>query len=126
MATDYTNSERLLNKSFSLDTYMTIDGQPTGVLISSLPGRLHEYYLSNNSASIRYVKLYDKATAPSESDTPLRVYAIPAYSAANVVISYGILFRNGIGIRVTTGVAHADTGAPTANDVVVNIGYNNN
>ena len=35
----------------------------------------------------------------------------------------GLAFAAGIGLRATTGVADADTGAPTANDVVANVWY---
>ena len=37
--------------------------------------------------------------------------------------AYGWMFGTAITVAATTGVADADTGAPGANDVIVNIGY---
>ncbi len=48
---------------------------------------------------------------------------LPPFSAANVHFDTGIAFATGIGIGATTGVADNNTGAPSANDVVVNIFY---
>jgi hypothetical protein len=105
------------------NTYRTLDCQPTGVNIKASPGEVGGWYIANNSGSARFVKLYDKATAPSSSDTPKLTLQIPGSSAANVLAPAGIDFTAGIGIRGTTGVADADTGAPTANDLVVNLFY---
>src|SRR5436305_982274 len=105
------------------NTYRTLDCQTDGVNIKSIAGEVAGWYISNNSSSVRYVKLYDKATAPTSGDTPKLTIAIPASSAANVIAPAGIDFTLGIGIRGTTGVADNDTGAPTANDVIVNLLY---
>jgi hypothetical protein len=105
------------------NTYRNLDTQPTGQNIKSTPGEVAGWYISNTNAAVRYVKLYDKATAPTNGDTPKLTIGIPANSAANVMAPAGIDFTLGIGIRATTGVADNDTGAPTANDVVVNLFY---
>jgi hypothetical protein len=105
------------------NTYRTLDCQPTGVNIKSTPGEVAGWYLSNQAASVRYVKLYDKATAPTSGDTPRLTLGIPANSAANVLAPAGVDFTVGIGIRGTTGVADNDTGAPTVNDLIVNLFY---
>ena len=81
------------------------------------------WYLANAAAAIRYVKLYNKATAPDQTDTPLLTILLPASSAANIIAPAGIDFTTGISIRATTGVADNDTGAPSANDVVANVFY---
>jgi hypothetical protein len=104
------------------NTYRTLDCQPTGVNIKASAGEI-AWYITNQASSVRYVKLYDKATAPSSSDTPLLTIGIPANSAANVLAPAGVNTANGIGIRGTTGVADNDTGAPTANDIIVNVFY---
>jgi hypothetical protein len=104
-------------------TYRTLDGQPTGVSIKSAPGQVGGWYIANNASAVRYVKLYDKATAPTSGDTPKLTVALPANSAANYLSVSGIDFTAGLGIRVTTGVADNDTGAPSANDIVLNLFY---
>jgi hypothetical protein len=105
------------------NTYRTIDTQNTGVVIKSTAGEVGGWYFYNNNASVRYVKLYDKATAPTSADTPKLTIPLPANAGANLVSAAGIDFANGIGIRATTAVADNDTGAPTANDVISNILY---
>jgi hypothetical protein len=108
---------------YTWNTYRSLDGQPTGVNVKSAPGQVGGWYLSNNAAAVRYVKLYDKAAAPSSSDTPKITILLPPNSAANVLAGAGIDFTSGIGIRVTTGVADNDSGSPTANDVLINLFY---
>jgi hypothetical protein len=105
------------------NTYRSLDCQPAGVNIKSSAGEVAGWFISNQAGAVRYVKLYDKATAPSSSDTPKLTIAIPANSAANVIAPAGIDFTAGIGIRGTTGVADNDTTAPTANDIIVNLFY---
>src|SRR5436309_2733503 len=83
-------------------------------------GEVAGCFLANNASALRYVKLYNKASAPSQSDTPLLTIPLPANGAANVLAPAGIDFTTGISCRATTGVADNDTGAPTANDVIVN------
>jgi hypothetical protein len=108
---------------YTWNTYRTLDGQATGITIKAGPGQVGGWYLANNAGSVRYVKLYDKASAPSASDVPKLTIALPANSAANVLAGAGIDFTSGIGLRVTTGVADNDTGAPTTNDVIINLFY---
>jgi hypothetical protein len=89
-------------------------------------GQLYGYDLFNANAAIRYVKIYDKATAPTSADTPKMVIMVPGNTAgAGAVkdLSSGVAFASGIGIRITTGQPNADTGAVTAGDVVVNLQY---
>jgi hypothetical protein len=104
-------------------TYRTLDAQPTGVNIKASPGEVSGWFIVNNSGAVRYVKLYDKATAPTSGDTPLITLGIPGGSAANVLSESGIDFASGIGIRCTQLFNDNDTTAPTANDVVLNIFY---
>jgi len=105
------------------NTYRTLDCQPTGVNIKATPGEIAGWFLSNQASSVRFVKLYDKATAPLSTDTPLVTIMMPANSAANVIAPCGINTVNGIGIRGTQLVADTDTTAPSTNDLVVNIFY---
>ena len=105
------------------NTYRNLDTQPGGAVVKAAPGQVGGWYISNNSGSARFVKLYDKATTPSSADTPKVTLQVPGNSAANFLAVAGIDFAAGIGIRGTTGVADTDTGAPSANDLVVNLFY---
>lgn len=86
-------------------------------------GYITSIYASNANAAVRYLKIYNKATAPTVgTDTPVLVYAIPAAGSINFDLE-GQRFSNGISYAVTTGVADSDTGAVAANEVKVSINY---
>lgn len=105
--------------------YKLISANSTNsTLVHAGTTRLASYFVSNQNASARFVKLYDKATAPTVgTDVPKWTIAIPGGSAANLSFAEPILFVLGLGIGTTTGVADADTGAVAATEVVVNLGY---
>jgi len=105
------------------NVHRTIDLDQTGQLIKAGAGTVYGYYLSNVATVARFVRFYDKVTAPLSSDTPVMTIVLPASSAANVYWGPGVKFTAGIGARATTAVADADTGAPAANDIVANILY---
>ena len=93
---------------------------------SGSPGTLTGIFLCSVAATARYVKLYNKATAPASTDTPMLTLLIPggtAGSGSNVPLPVPVSFLSGLGIRITTGMADSDTGAATAGDVVVNLLY---
>lgn len=103
--------------------YSNLSAGVTGAIAKASPGRLYGWHLSNAAATAAYVKIYDKATAPTASDTPLLTLTVPATGAMSLVPPTGIAFLAGISIRATTGAADDDTGAPTADDVIVNLFY---
>lgn len=94
-------------------------------LVKAGRGRVTGLVLTNAHASaIRYVKLYNKVTAPTVgTDTPVMTVAIPAASAINVELGRGIEFSAGIGFGITGAAAVADTTAVVAGDVVGTILY---
>jgi hypothetical protein len=76
----------------------------------------------NASGSPRWLKLYDKATAPTNADTPRKTIYLPASTA--FVFDTADYFQFGLGIRITTGSADNDAGALTAADILgLNIDY---
>lgn len=104
--------------------YRNLDLGTTGQIVKAASGKLCGWYISNVATAARYVKFYNKATAPTQADTPVLTLMIPASGGANIPpTTLGINFSAGISLRATTGVADADVGAPTANDVVVNLFY---
>jgi len=86
---------------------------------------LYGYYISNtNATAFRYVKFYNKASAPTVgTDTPVLVLAIPGGGAANVSFPAGINFTTGLAFATTTGAADSDTAAVALNEVIVNLVY---
>lgn len=67
-----------------------------------------------NGAAITYLKLYDKATAPTSTDIPRRTIQIPANTAYTYESSLGMLFGLGLGYRLTAAPADADNTAVAA------------
>lgn len=107
-----------------LSIYKNIDVDETGVLIKGGPGQIYGYEIYNASAAARYVKIYDKLTAPSVgTTTPVITIGLATLTARTLAIPQGIPFTLGIGIGATTGVADSDTGAPGTNDIVLTIYY---
>ena len=107
-----------------LSVYRNINLSTTGVTIKSSAGQIYGWFLFNRSSAVRYVKLYNKASSPIVgSDTPFMTIPLPAGGGANVNFTSGITFSKGIGVGATTGVSDGNTGAPAANEVIVNIVY---
>lgn len=83
---------------------------------------------SNINASPRYLKIYNKASAPTVgTDVPVHTFIIPGNTAGagtNIPLPpQGIALGTGIAFATTTGVADADTGAVASADLVINYGW---
>lgn len=96
-------------------------------VIKASAGKLLMLLLTNSNAAICYVKLYDKATAPTSGDTPVLTIPVPGNTAgAGVAVpigDIGIAFASGIAIRATTGIADNNTSAVAASEVVANYSF---
>lgn len=79
------------------------------------------------TSSVRYLKFYDKSTAPTVgTDTPVLTIPVPANTqGAGVVIPFNIpiVFSDGLSFAITSGSADNDTGAVGAGDVIINLSY---
>lgn len=79
-------------------------------------GNLFEISVSNPTATPAYVKLYNKATAPTVgTDVPVLTIVAPATSATQIASANGLTFSQ-IGKRFTLGIAMAITAGPLATD----------
>jgi hypothetical protein len=102
--------------------YRSLDVQPTGQVVKASSGLLAGGFVANQASSIRYLKFYNKATAPTQADTPVLTIALQATTTLPLNLpNYLATFPLGLGIRASTGIADNDTGTPTANDVSVNL-----
>lgn len=105
--------------------YRNINLGSTGVNIKGSAGQVYGWIICNNATAPRFVKFYNKATAPTVgTDTPVMTIELPASSTGQYANSFGIAFATGIGIGATVLVADNDTTNTSTNDVVVNILYN--
>lgn len=90
-------------------------------------GNLYSIIAIGLTSTVRYLKLYNKASAPTVgTDVPLMTIPIPANTqGAGVALpfSMGVNFPLGIAIAITSGAADNDTGAVGAGDVIVNLTY---
>jgi hypothetical protein len=104
-------------------TFTHLDLGVTGRIAKPSPGRLYGWQLGNNGAAAAYVKLYNKATAPTQADTPLLTIRIPAGGAVTFTSAIGVGFTAGISARGVTAPADNSVAAPAANDLVVALFY---
>lgn len=114
--------------SGGLSAYSVISLATTnGANVKASAGQIYVLIATNINAAVRYLKLYNKATAPVVgTDTPVARFAIPgnAGGAGFVIpIPDGLAFAAGIGVGLTTGSADGDTGAVAAGDIIVNVLY---
>lgn len=85
--------------------------------IKAAPGNLHVISCFNAAASVRYIKVHNKTSAPTVgTDTPAMVIAVPP-GAFNQNFN-GHFFATGLAFALTTGAALLDTGSLTAADIV--------
>lgn len=95
------------------------------VLILTGTSGLQAFYATNTGATVAFVKLYSKATAPTSSDVPAMILPVPAAVAGvagvcTLPIGFsGFRFALGLGIRITGAVADNDTTAVAAGQVKV-------
>lgn len=90
-------------------------------VIKGSAGTLYNIGASNTGAAVAFIKLYNKATAPTVgTDVPVLVLAVPANG--NVDFDLGPLghrFTTGIGMAITNLAADSDTTAVAASQVKV-------
>lgn len=95
------------------------------VAVKASAGRVYGYVISNTSAAAKFVKLYNKATAPTlASDVPVRTIMVPAGGIAAYHVGAGLAgFTAGIAIAATGAIGDTDTTALAANDLIIQIDY---
>lgn len=89
-------------------------------------GAVHGIMATNTTAALKYLKLYNKASAPTVgTDTPVLTIALqPSNVPTNIQFPKTMHFSTGIAYALTGAAADADTTALAAGDVVgLNILY---
>lgn len=84
---------------------------------------LFEINLENGDAGTNCVKLYDKATAATDSDTPIRVVVLLAGTGRQLVFPQGLKLTNGLSIRAVTEKLDNGTTGAAANTVLYSGSY---
>jgi len=90
-------------------------------------GQVYSIAAFNINAAVRYLKLYNKASAPTVgTDVPVQVYAIPGATTGGgftLSIPVGMEFTTGIAYALTTGITDADNTGVAVSEILVNITY---
>lgn len=99
-----------------------------GNLILTGTSGLQAFYATNTGASAAFVKLYNKATAPTVgTDVPEMIIPVPAAVSGVPGVAllpmgfHGFRFALGLGIAITGAVADSDTTAVAAGQVKVKL-----
>ena len=112
-----------------LSIFRTLDANTTKQAVKASAGQIYGMWFTNTAATTRFLKFYDATTANVTvgTTTPVITIALPGNTSDDISgvfsTAYGIKFNTAITIACTTAAADNDTGAPTANDVIVNIFY---
>lgn len=111
--------------------YKNLDCDETEDDIKTSAGKLYWIHVINLANAKRYLKLYN-ATAANVTvgtTTPVLTFPIPTMgdtNGAGFTLSFGdvgVQFDTAICVAATTGFADNDTGAPGANEIILNAAY---
>lgn len=105
--------------------YRLLSANTTNSNLIKTGGRAVQGIMVHNTGTIAFVKLYNKATAPTVgTDTPLMTVPVAA-TTGQVLIQFpnGIVFDLGLGVGITGLIGDSDTTVVAANQVTLNIQY---
>ncbi len=106
-------------------------GSTNSNLVNGAGSYLTGFYAFNATTANKYLKFYNKATAPTVgTDTPIMTIAIPGTAASTTsnptyvtLPGDGIWFPLGLGLGITGAAADSDTTALTAGDIFLTVTY---
>lgn len=93
-------------------------------LVLGRPSIVKMIFATNTTATIYYLKFYNKATAPTcGTDVPVLTLPLPINNASPPVndVGDGLLFPLGVGFCIVGGIADADNTVAAAG-ITVNLG----
>ena len=97
-------------------------------IVKASAGQIYWIHAINLGSTIRFIKIYNATSGTYGTGTPVLTFPVPTQGDSKgagftLNVPGGIPFATGISIGAGTGVADNDTGAPGANDVIVNLGF---
>jgi hypothetical protein len=97
--------------------------------IKASAGYVHSINAANVNAAVRYLKLYNKASAPAPAtDNALLIAVIPLpANGLPVAIAYGdhpLYFSTGIAMAIVTDASDTGNTSTAASEQFVTVGYN--
>lgn len=88
-------------------------------LVKNAAGNLFTIIGTNVATSARYLKFYNKASAPTVgTDTPIMTFYLPPSSSFAFDLPLGYLFATGLGFGLTTAAADNSVAGVTAGDII--------
>lgn len=116
--------------SGGMTIFRSIDVDETEEEIKATAGQVYSIAAFNRTAAPLYLKFYNATAANVTvgSTTPVLTFVVPGNADSDGAgfiwdNPIGFAFGTAITVACTTGVADADTGAPGANECIVNVGY---
>lgn len=98
-----------------------------GTSVKASAGVVYGIIAFNLNAAVRYLKIYNKASAPTVgTDTPVMTVPIPAATTGagfSFNVPCGFDLSTGLAFALTTAAATADTGAVAASEIFVQFVY---
>ena len=99
-------------------------GSTNATSLKASAGQVYNVCLNSNAAYPVYLKLYNKASAPTVgTDTPVKILEAQAGVPICLNSEEGFAFGTGIAWALTKGITDADTTAVLASDATVEISY---
>lgn len=115
-----------VTKSNSTSRLLSAAASTNATSVKASAGNVYRIRGENTNAAKRYLKLYNKASAPTVgTDTPVLTFVLAATAPFDIDLgALGHYCSTGIAYAITTAAADSDTGALTAGDVAcMNITY---
>jgi hypothetical protein len=124
VTTPWPTSETPKTTGGLLSTNLVSAASTNATVVKASAGAVYAIFASNANAAWRYLKIYNKATAPTVgTDTPVITIGIPPNDTVSHTLPGGHTNTAGIGIALTTESTTAGTTAVAANEIVVNVAY---
>jgi len=121
----YDSADQSLLVKAPTGTTFTLNSAATtnATLVKNSSTVITDAVLSNNGAAAAFVKLYNKASAPTVgTDIPLICLTVPALGHAPLDVN-GLLFATGLSIAITNLAPDTDTTAVAAGQVKIFMQY---
>lgn len=113
-----------------LTIFRSIDIDETEEEVKATAGQLFSISAFNTTAAPLYLKFYNATAANTTvgTTTPVLTFVVPGNADSDGAgfihaTDIGYAFSTAISVACTTGIADNDTGAPSANACVINLGY---
>jgi hypothetical protein len=112
------SSTRVVLASGSTTTIVDAAATTNAANLKATAAQVYSVTAYNQSAAARYLRLFNKATAPTPgTDVPVITMAIPVNTHVSLLFGSPLTFPTGLGYCCTTGAPYTDATATALHDV---------